>query len=181
MRHFIIISNTVDTNLPLSLNSLTAYGRLDVICRCISASFYLSDTFRKEVLLSVILLKSGKIMHIEGDKVRGINPDERAIAGVLKQVFKGKNYPGITFFEGSFDTFIVDHTPIVLMNTESPLENFPQKYRSFIIGDQVGYSDEFKELINQFPKASLGPNTYLSSQTITILHYLLDKLVESQI
>lgn len=179
MRHFIIISNTVDTSASLSINSLTAFGRLDVICRCVTASFYLSDGFRKNVTLSIIFLKTGKIMQIQGEEVRGINPDERAIAGVLRKVFSGKTYPGIIFYSESFDNFISNYDPIVLTDTKSQSENLLHQYNTYIIGDQAGFSEEFKQQLDLYPKASLGSRIYLSSQTITILNYLIDRFEQS--
>ncbi|UCE15125.1 MAG: tRNA (pseudouridine(54)-N(1))-methyltransferase TrmY, partial [Candidatus Heimdallarchaeota archaeon] len=53
MRYFIVMSNSVDTSKPLALNSITAYGRLDVICRCITSAFYLSNEFRRDVTLKI--------------------------------------------------------------------------------------------------------------------------------
>ena len=76
-RNFILISNTVDTSKSLSLNSLTGYGRLDVICRCISNAFFLSNNFRRDVVLYIFFIKNKMILRIEGATVRGINPDEK--------------------------------------------------------------------------------------------------------
>ncbi|MHA2094281.1 MAG: hypothetical protein ACW98F_06600 [Candidatus Hodarchaeales archaeon] len=56
-RIFIITSNTVDNTKPLSINSLTSYGRLDVLCRCISTAFFLSNDFRKNVHLYIYFAK----------------------------------------------------------------------------------------------------------------------------
>ena len=75
IRKFIIISNTVDTSKPLSLNSLTGYGRLDVLCRCISSSFFLSNKFRKDVVLLIYFNVNKLIMEIDGSIIRGINPE----------------------------------------------------------------------------------------------------------
>jgi tRNA (pseudouridine54-N1)-methyltransferase len=174
MRYFLIVSNTVDTSKPLSLNSLTGYGRLDVLCRCISAAFFLSDDFRKNVKLEIFFRKNGKNLEIDGNKVRGINPDERAIAGVLKRVFTGKKYPGIKFYKQSLEEFLKEHQPIMLDVKGNQLYQELYKYSSFLIGDQLGFLAEDKDLFAGLEKMSLGPQMYLSSQTITILNYSLD-------
>lgn len=174
MRYFLIVSNTVDTSMPLSLNSLTNYGRLDVLCRCITAAFFLSDDFRKDVKLEIYFQKNGKTLEINGEKVRGINPDERAIAGVLKRVFTGKKYPGITFYRQNLEEILKKQQPIMLNVKGKQLDQEIGKYSSFLIGDQLGFLLEDMHLFKGLEQISLGAQIYLSSQTITILNYKLD-------
>lgn len=175
-RRFIIISNTVDTSKPLSLNSLTGYGRLDVICRCISSSFFLSNNFRKDVILLVFFIMNNKILEIDGSKVRGINPDERAIAGVLKRVFSGLNYSGIRFYEGNLADLLLEHKPVMLDLKGDALLQTISSYQSFIIGDQLGYPSGYEQSFKLLKKLSIGSIEYLSSQTINILNFSLDQL-----
>jgi len=174
MRQFIIISNTVDTSKPLSLNSLTAYGRLDVICRCISSAFFLSNNFRKNVILKIFFRINSKILEIQGDKVRGINPDERAIAGVLKKVFKGHKYPGIIFYQETLENVINQEQLVVLDSGGIYSAKKIETKNIFLIGDQLGFPKEEMDLFLKLEKISLGTHEYLSSQTITMLNYLLD-------
>ncbi|MFX0174226.1 MAG: hypothetical protein ACFE9L_20285 [Candidatus Hodarchaeota archaeon] len=177
MRRFIIISNTVDTTKTLSLNSLTAYGRLDVLCRCITAAFFISDTFRKDVTISLYFKKNEKILEIHGSQIKGLNPDERAIAGVLRRVFSGKEYGGITFHSMKLEDLLINLTPFILDSSgETSVQQLENHNNIFVIGDQLGFQEEDRDLLKKFNKLSLGPNIYLSSQTITILNYLLDNL-----
>ncbi len=174
-RRFIIISNTVDTSKPLSLNSLTGYGRLDVICRCISSSFFLSNDFRKDVILQIYFNMNKLILEIDGFTVRGINPDERAIAGVLKRIFRGLDYSGIKFYKGTLTDLLSENQPVILDQKGKQLRNGFSKYQSFLIGDQMGYPSGNEQLFLELEKISLGPIEYLSSQTINILNFRLDQ------
>lgn len=174
MRNFIVISNTVDTSKPLALNSLTAYGRLDVLCRCITAAFFLSDDFRKDVVLGIFFRKNAKILEIQGDKVRGINPDERAIAGVLKKVFQGRKFSGISFYSQNIETIVNNRKIIVLDAAGDSPAHLLNDNEYFLIGDQMGFLEEDRYLFTDLQRLSLGSQTYLSSQTITILNHLLD-------
>lgn len=174
-RRFIITSNTVDTSKPLSLNSLTGYGRLDVICRCISSSFFLSNNFRTDVVLQVYFNMNDLILEIDGSNVRGINPDERAIAGVLKKVFRGFDYSGIKFYKGNLTDLISKYQPVILDQKGIQLRSGLSNFQSFIIGDQMGYPSGYEELFNDLEKISLGSIEYLSSQTINILNFRLDQ------
>ena len=174
-RRFIITSNTVDTSKPLSLNSLTGYGRLDVICRCISSSFFLSNKFRKDVILVIYFNINGQILEIDGSTVRGINPDERAIAGVVKKVFGGLSYSGIKFYKGNLTTLLSEYQPVILDQKGIQLRSGLSKFQSFIIGDQIGYPSGNEEYFKDLEKISLGSIEYLSSQTINILNFILDQ------
>jgi len=174
-RRFIMISNTVDTSKPLSLNSLTGYGRLDVICRCISNSFFLSNRFRKDVILQIYFDINKLILEIDGSIVRGINPDERAIAGVLKRIFNGLDYSGIRFYKGILADLLTEFQPVILDQKGSLLQSGFSKHQSFLIGDQVGYPSGYEQIFIELEKISLGSIEYLSSQTINILNFRLDQ------
>ncbi len=174
-RIFIITSNTVDTSKTLSINSLTSFGRLDVLCRSISSAFLLSNDFRRNVHLYIYFTLNNSILYIDGKTVRGINPDERAIAGILKRVFQGLPFPGIRYYDGALEELITKYNPVMLdihgkVNTETIANN-----QSFIIGDQLGYPIEYEEILSSLKMISIGLNEYLTSQTITILHHILDQ------
>ena len=173
-RTFIIVSNTVDINKPLSLNSLTAYGRIDVLCRCISNSFYLSNQFRKDVVLIIFFMKNQKSLTIDGSVVKGINPDERAIAGVLKKVFRGASYKGIVISTRSLRDILKKYQPLMLDAQGEEIDKFASECCSFLIGDHQGYPSDYAVEFETLTKISLGSKEYLSSQVISILNYKLD-------
>ena len=175
-RKFIITSNTVDTSKPLSINSLTSFGRLDVLCRCISTAFFLSNTFRKNVHLYIYFAINQSVLHIDGSSVKGINPDERAIAGILKRVFQGLPTSGIHFYDGHLEDLLTKHEPVMLDIRGEVIQKEFSTYNSFILGDQVGYPTQDEEQLIKLKKISLGENEYLSSQTITILNHILDQV-----
>ncbi len=174
-RKFIIISNAVDIRKPLSLNSLTAYGRIDVLCRCISSSFYLSNEFRKDVLLLIYFVQNNKLLTIDGSNVKGINPDERAIAGILKKVFLGANYNGITISDRDLPDLLNKHQPLMLDLHGEEINKFTLNSKTFIIGDHLGYPDAHQSDFEKLTKVSLGLKEYLSSQVISILNYKIDR------
>lgn len=178
-RHFIILSNTVDYKKPLSLNNLTGFGRLDVLCRCITAVFFLSNAFRKETRLSIFFRLNERLLNIDGNKAEGINPDERSIAGVLKRVFKGRTARGITFVPATLEEILAFHHPTVLDIYGKKTFTQLSQQNVFLIGDQIGFTDTDRKLFSRVDgveSLTIGSHVYLSSQTITILHYLLDQI-----
>jgi tRNA pseudouridine-54 N-methylase len=114
-------------------------------------------------------------LEIRGDKVRGINPDERAIAGVLKKVFQGTKYTGIRFYEESLENLIKKENPIMLGTKGEYSISKIQTQNTFLLGDQLGFQEDIYILLSNLEKYSLGSNIYLSSQAITIINYLLDQ------
>lgn len=115
-------------------------------------------------------------MEIWGDKVRGINPDERAIAGVLKRVFNGHSYPGIRFYPSNLEHFLQKQKFIVIDRRGDQSFHLLNEYDSYLLGDQVGFPEKIIDFFSNQPKFSLGTSVYLSSQVITILNYLLDSI-----
>jgi tRNA pseudouridine-54 N-methylase len=115
-------------------------------------------------------------MEIWGDKVHGINPDERAIAGVLKRVFNGRRNPGIRFYSSTVEHFLQQQNFIVIDERGDQSLHLLNKYDSYLLGDQVGFPTQVNHYFSNQPKFSLGNSTYLSSQVITILNYLLDTI-----
>ena len=177
-RHFIILSNTVDCTKPLSLNNLTGYGRLDVLCRCITATFFLSNAFREDTELSIFFRQNKQLLTIDGQHAEGINPDERSLAGVLNRIFKGKSSRGITFVHASLEKLLTLHRPTILdVHGENTFSQLARR-DVFLLGDQAGFTNTDRQMfkrLNNMESLTLGSRVYLSSQTIAILHYLLDQ------
>jgi len=174
-----VILNEAICDPDINLNNLTGYGRIDVVCRIISSCFFLSNGFRRDTELRLLFKKCSKLLNIDGRVVKGINVDERAIAGVLKRIFGGKLYAGITFTSIDWNAYISGLKGISLV------EDGPEKgldlldCYEFILGDQKGYEPGDLDLINHNSKInplSLGSKSYLASDTITILHYIIDAL-----
>ena len=70
---------------------------------------------------------------------------------------------------------VAEHHPIVLDRQGTHLKGEMSKHRSFLIGDHLGYPSEYENLLTNCEKVSLGLKEYLSSQTITILNFILDQ------
>ena len=74
---------------------------MDVWCRCVTAAFYLSDDFRRDTLLSLVLLRGEgrragdeavpaeaagcRLVQVDGARVIGLAPAEAVTARTLQQ------------------------------------------------------------------------------------------------
>ncbi|MHA2295972.1 MAG: hypothetical protein ACXAEU_03455 [Candidatus Hodarchaeales archaeon] len=179
-RRFNVILNEAAIEETFNLNNLTGSGRIDVVCRIINSTFFMSNAFRKNTELNLLFKKASQMLTIAGNTVRGINPDERAIAGVLKRVFSRKSYKGIEITDINWTEtlallegylMIENGSEIVFNNRPNPLPMI------FTLGDQQGFDQDDLEIFltnNNLQSCSLGNHSYLSSSCITIVHYLLD-------
>ena len=87
-------------NPSLNINNLSGEGRLDILCRILTNAFFLGGgdvKFRKNSELWVYFQSYGKKIIFKGNEIRGMNPDERSQAGILKKVFSGQKIPGIEY------------------------------------------------------------------------------------
>ncbi|MDY7081623.1 MAG: tRNA (pseudouridine(54)-N(1))-methyltransferase TrmY, partial [Halobacteria archaeon] len=80
MRKFVVLGHTAPTEPDFTLNDLPgSAGRLDVLCRCVNSSFFLSHSLREDVRLYLVL--QGEItLRFEGRELQHLNPDERSTA-----------------------------------------------------------------------------------------------------
>ena len=191
MRRFLILGHKAAIEPDFTLNDLPgAAGRIDVLCRAIGASVFLSHGIRRDVETNLLLQDSVHV-RISGEYVKRLNPDERSTAALIKHALKAladapegeevRSTPGISVARRSLsdvlDTFLdVNATPIVLHKEGEPAEtySFPDN-PAFILSDHTEFTETDQVLLADFPRISLGAKALHTSQAITITHYLLDQ------
>ena len=89
MKQFIVIGHLAQTDGGFSLNDMPgAAGRMDVLCRCVNSSFFLSHDLRRDVECYLVLLgepDSPKTVLFKGDALRYLSPDERSAGALIKK------------------------------------------------------------------------------------------------
>ena len=100
MLRFAVIGHKAVTTPDFSLNDMPGgAGRMDVLCRCINASFFLSHDLRRNTECFLIL-KGGEqadpantvTLRFSGEKIKSLNPDERSAGGTDQK--STRNHPG---------------------------------------------------------------------------------------
>jgi len=186
MRRFVILGHRVPLDGGFSLNDLPGgAGRIDVLCRAIGSSLFVSHEIRRDVE-TILSLRNAVQIRIQGDTVRRLNPDERSTAARLKRALTALNEeevmstPGIfvssrTLSETIDRLYQLEAAPIVLHETGSCAETFAfPRNPAFILSDHERFTDTDLESLEDLPRISLGPRSLHTSQCITIAHYLLD-------
>ncbi|MEM4781272.1 MAG: tRNA (pseudouridine(54)-N(1))-methyltransferase TrmY, partial [Halalkalicoccus sp.] len=88
MRQFIVSGHDAPTTPEFSLDDLAGgAGRLDVLCRCVSAAFFLSHAIREDVRVFLVLADEFSI-RFEGSELRRLNPDERSTGALIRNALE---------------------------------------------------------------------------------------------
>ena len=88
MRNFVIVGHKATTEPNFSLEDIPGTsGRLDILCRSVTAAFVISHGIRKDVCVYLVLLggEVPKTIQLRGETLRHLNPDERTTAALLKK------------------------------------------------------------------------------------------------
>ena len=183
-RNFVIIGHRAHTAADWKLDDLCGgAGRLDVLVRCVTAALWKSHGIRRDT--DVWLLLTGPpnppiTVHLSGEKIRYLNPDERSTAALIRNgliKFKRENgpmetSPGITM-ERIGLSGVLKKLPNPVLLSENGKDEI-EEAKTFILGDDKDPTEEEMENLCGLPKISLGKESLLSSACITLIHHLLD-------
>jgi len=151
---------------------------MDIMCRCINTSFFLSHDLRRDVECFLIL-KGGdteKTLRFAGETIRSLNPDERSAGALIKKglttepedTFK-KAADGIHIRKGGLEKLLQDYPFAVLDENGEDVRAAETLPENFLLSDHMNFTEEEMELIKDLPKYSVGPKVLHADHTITVL------------
>lgn len=186
---FLMIQPRTRSDADFSVDGPSHNGRLDIGCRVIHAALFGSYELRRDV--TVHLLVDGPPdppvhMTLHGEKIEGLHPDERAIAGYLKKnmkSFQKRHVPankGVSMDKRGMSEIIEDRDlqPVVLHEDGEDIETYEQPTNPlFILGDNKGIPDQYlNELATADPdRVSVGPGSYQAQQVVSYLTIWMDR------
>src|SRR5512137_2806670 len=92
MTAFAVVGHIARTDAVFSLNDLPGSGgRMDVLCRCVNASLFLSHDLRRDVVCYLVLCggpAGPKTVKFSGDTVRYLSPDERSAGALIQKALE---------------------------------------------------------------------------------------------
>lgn len=179
MPRFAIIGHKAVTSPDFSLNDMPGgAGRIDIMCRCINTSFFLSHDLRHDVECYLIL-KGGeqiKTLRFSGNTIRSLNPDERSGGALIK---KGLSKPageefvkaadGIHIRTAGLEKLLSEYPFAVLDENGTDIRTVEKLPENFILSDHMNFTEEEAELLKGLPKYSVGPRVLHADHTITVL------------
>ena len=193
MRTFIVVGHKATTSPDFSLEDIPGTsGRLDILCRCINASFVLSHGIRKDVNAYLVLLggERPKTLWLKGDELKHLNPDERTTAALLKKALAleavaewTRSTPGIFVRMGGLAELLPDLKDRKLIYLREDgldircLDDGALKGDlTFVLGDHTGMTPEEESMIMQAGAVivSVGPTSLHADHCIVLVNWALD-------
>jgi tRNA (pseudouridine54-N1)-methyltransferase len=199
MREFIVVGHKARTDSNFNLNDLPgSAGRMDILCRCVNSSLFLSHDLRRDVVIYLILRgepDASKIVKVIGENVRYLNPDERSSGSLIKKALEknaGKHWkqstPGVWIRYGELKDLLEElagnseDKPLFYLREdgydirEILRTSLPDDVL-FIMGDHVGMMPEEESIIMAAgsKKINIGPVSLHADHCIVLVNNELDR------
>lgn len=192
MREFIVTAHTAALSHRFELNDLPgSAGRMDVLCRCVTAAFLTSHNLRDDVRVQFVL-QNKFVVRFEGSELKRVNPDERSTGSLFQKVLERRHIaertgdefestPGIYISARTLDDVLekADRRGSVILLREdgTRLSEFkPPDHPIFVLSDHTSFEPEETERITAVADhhISISPRALHTHQSITIMHHYLD-------
>jgi tRNA (pseudouridine54-N1)-methyltransferase len=185
MTSFAIVGHLARTDGDFSINDLPGAGRMDVLCRCVNASLFLSHDLRRDVDCYLVLLggsKAPKTVLFRGSGIRSLSPDERSAGALVKKALSipcGSEFreasPGVYVRNGGLERLFTEHVFAVLDEKGIDIRTVPVVPEAFLLSDHQNFSDIEEVLIKDAPRYSVGPVCLHADDTITVISNEIDR------
>jgi tRNA (pseudouridine54-N1)-methyltransferase len=186
MRSFAVVGHLAPTGDGFTLDDLPgSAGRMDLLCRCVTAALALSHGIRRDAEIHLLLLgppAPPKEVLIRGDSVRSLSPDERSTAALIRRALAlpvgeafRESTPGILARRGGLAGLVVGGGYAVLSEKGKDVRAEKDLPAGFILSDHLDFTPEEEELMAGLPCLSVGPRVLQADQAITVLQNELDR------
>ncbi len=188
MVFFAVIGHQAKNDASFSLNDLpSSGGRMDLLCRCVQASLFLSHGIREDASCFLILAGgpgATKTVRFEGASVRSLSPDERSSASFIKKALEipaGSLFrevtPGVSVRKAGLETLLGEHRFGVLDEAGTDIRNagVEDLPEGFLLSDHQNFTPEEELLIRDLPRYSLGPQILHADHAIVLLYNEIDR------
>jgi len=202
MRQFVVIGHDVPTDPDaISLSDVPGAGRLDVLCRCVSAGVFLSHGIRESVRVHLVIDDAFTVT-FDADTLRHLHPDERNVAARVRDALDSQAdaighmpadiSPGVELrrmgLDATLDRLVgdgegdsggrgPDGTLVQLHEEGDPLvDAAPPTDPVFVLSDHHDFAPEEAASIADRAERRLrvGPELLHADHTVTVVHNWLD-------
>lgn len=187
MRTFVIFSGKGRTKGDF--RDLMQAGRLDIVIHSIINAMFLSNSEREDTVVHIILNGPPDApKHLEFRHDPDSTLSKKDVGNLIKSALwkckpgkKVQAFPGVWIEKKSFEKVLeeINNGNIYLLssNGEDIGKMEIPKDPIFVLGDHEGLPKDQKKFTKKIAKGaiSLGPNTYFTSQCITVLNNFVDR------
>jgi len=186
MTTFAVVGHTATTDAAFSLNDLAGgAGRMDVLCRCVNTSLFLSHDLRRDTECTLVLQgrpENTKTIRFSGSSVRSLNPDERSPAALIKKALAipcGSEFreaaPGVEVRKAGLSRLLSEGVFAVLDENGTDIRKADNLPAAFLLSDHLSFTPDEEELFAGCPRFSVGPSVLHADHAIVILLNELDR------
>lgn len=196
MRQFVVIAHDVPTDPDaVSLSDIPGAGRLDLLCRCVSAGVFLSHGIREEVRVHLVVADAFTIT-FDADTLRHLHPDERNVAARIRDALDAKDdaighmpadvSPGVELRRMGLDATLdrvlagagaTDPTLVHLHEDGDPLvDAAPPSDPVFVLSDHNDFAPAERDALADRAerRVRVGPKRLHADHTVSVVHNWLD-------
>jgi tRNA (pseudouridine54-N1)-methyltransferase len=193
-RRFAIIGHRTPSSGKLNLNDLAgACGRLDVLVRAVNTGLFRSHGIRTDSDVTLHLLGGpgpARRIWFQGSALKGVHPDERALAGQVGKCLKEpvpaigqlvELHHGLWHAGGGVSQTITEWeregVRLYVLDADAALftPSVEEKVGFFLSDDQA-FSDEDLVALEGIERVSLGKEWMQGHACIAVLHHQMDQL-----
>jgi tRNA (pseudouridine54-N1)-methyltransferase len=195
MREFILLAHKAKTTPDFDINNLPEAGRMDLVCRTVSNTLWISNDLRRDTIVHVSMngpSSPPKIVSFYGESLKNMEPDEKTIASAIRDALKiglklqlneeKEISPGIKISKKSFEALIKEKSKssqmVYLHEKGEDIRKFEFKENvTFVLGDYIGVNRITGKFLDRLgaEKINLGPVTLFASHCPIIVHNELDR------
>ncbi|OYR67516.1 tRNA (pseudouridine(54)-N(1))-methyltransferase TrmY [Halorubrum ezzemoulense] len=197
MRQFVVIGRDVPTDPgAISLSDIPGAGRLDLLCRCVSAGVFLSHGIRESVRVHLAIADEFTVS-FDSDALRHLHPDERNVAARVRDALDARDEaighmpadvsPGVEIrrmgLDATLDRLVgadgrgPDGTLVKLHEDGAPLiDAEPPEDPVFVLSDHHDFAPDEAAAVDERADRRLrvGPELLHADHAITVVHSWLD-------
>ncbi|MFP8891475.1 tRNA (pseudouridine(54)-N(1))-methyltransferase TrmY [Natrialbaceae archaeon A-CW2] len=192
MRQFVLLAHDVPLDGEFSLDDLAGgAGRLDAICRSITAAFVTSHGIRTDVRVHLVIQDTCTIT-FDGADLRRLNPDERSTAALVRNALEVREEaigmlpaeasPGVELYRYGLETVLENVVDGTLIQLHEDGESIPSLELSalsdpvFVLSDHHDFTAREATLLEERAdlRIRLGPTRLHADQAITVAHHAFD-------
>ncbi|MDB2270542.1 MULTISPECIES: tRNA (pseudouridine(54)-N(1))-methyltransferase TrmY [Halorubrum] len=197
MRQFVVIGRDVPTDPDaISLSDIPGAGRLDLLCRCVSAGVFLSHGIRESVRVHLAIGDEFTVS-FDSDALRHLHPDERNVAARVRDALDARDEaighmpadvsPGVELrrmgLDATLDRLVgadgrgPDGTLVQLHEDGAPLiDAEPPEDPVFVLSDHHDFAPDEAAAVDERADRRLrvGPELLHADHAITVVHNWLD-------
>lgn len=185
MASFVVLGHLARTDGEFSLNDLPGAGRMDVLCRCVNATLFLSHDLRRDAECYLVLLggpKAPKTLLFKGSEIRSLSPDERSAGALIKKALSipcGSEFreaaPGVFVRNGDLLRLLAEHPLAVLDENGEDVRKIREVPDRFLLSDHQNFTPEEEAMIRDCARISVGPVCLHADHTITVISNEIDR------